>query len=94
VEISPTMSRTSIAKADLRQSAAATVLRVIGHTVETVAVAAEGPVVVVVVAVIADAAGEADDRVVAAGGIGAGVVGRAGEGTNFFATDLRGLARM
>jgi hypothetical protein len=32
--------------------------------------------------------------VVAAGGIGAGVVGRAGEGTNFFATDLRGLARM
>jgi hypothetical protein len=92
VEISPTMSRTSIAKADLRQSAAATVLRVIGHTVETVAVAAEGPVVVV--AVIADAAGVADDRVVAAGGIGAGVVGRAGEGTNFFATDLRGLARM
>jgi hypothetical protein len=87
------MSRTSIAKADLRQSAAATVLRVIGHTVETVAVAVEGPVVVVV-AVIADAAGVADDRVVAAGGIGAGVVGRAGEGTNFFATDLRGLARM
>lgn len=87
------MSRTSIAKADLRQSAAATVLRVIGHTVETVAVVAEGPVAVVV-AVIADAAGEVVDVPVAAGGIGAGVVGRAGDDTNFFATDLRGLARM
>ena len=47
----------------------------------------------VVVGAIADAAGAVDVLVVA-DGIVADAAGRAGEGTNFFATDFRGSSRI
>jgi hypothetical protein len=65
-EIFPTMSRTSIAKADLHQSAAVTVLTVIDRrTAETVADAVDVPAAVVVE--IVDAAVGADVPVAAVG---------------------------
>ena len=56
-------------------------------------IAADAADVPVVAGEIADAAGAVDVLVVAEG-IVVGAAGRAGEGTNFFATDFRGSSRI
>jgi len=83
------MSRTLIARADRRRlELAVTVLtEIVRRMAEIAADAVEGRVVV---GAIADAAGAVDVLVVA-DGIVADAAGRAGEGTNFFATDFADL---
>ena len=87
------MSRTLIARADRRRlELAVTVLtEIVRRMAEIAADAVEGRVVV---GAIADAAGAVDVLVVVEDGIVADAAGRAGEGTNFFATDFRGSSRI